>query len=564
MVRVRRIIRRSLVVAGLGICFATALAGPDVPAVMAPVEARASDVPTQAGVADPAVDVVTVGHADVLRLYWAFFSRDPDPAGARYWLDRHDAGATIEQIAHSFSVSDEFRLTYGATSNSEFVRIVYANVLGRAPDDAGFAYWTGILSDTSAKRANVVRWVSASTEFISAHPYRPDPVARAVAGDAAVRAAVDVVESIAAGRPTRFLPDDRSTGLVAAIDSLRKRFGRHSSVEPIGACRRSGGSAICELDITEVGMTRRLELVVENGLVTAMSGVVGQGPDEWAVDAVRTAVAGNEVLGVRTLTPTERGVVSSAARRIAPTVGTVAGAQVDPRPSCTNGVLSPATPGADSTIRRVCAFGVSGPLLDVTVEAVAHGGVFAGLHTNVPLQYSEQPYAPYATVGPVTLHHPADRVERIGFHQSGHDGARQQDPADTDTLRMILDSRGRGTGSRTAADIVVHPEAEIRAPVSGVVKRAGTYTLYCRYSDHYLVIEPDARPGYEVKVLHFEGLSVENGDRVTAGVTVVGSRARQLPFESQVDAFTADPSNGHIHVEVVDPSIPDRPSGRGC
>ncbi len=96
------------------------------------------------------------------------------------------------------------------------------------------------------------------------------------------------------------------------------------------------------------------------------------------------------------------------------------------------------------------------------------------------------------------------------------------------------------------------------------VLRAGTYTLYCRHTDHFLVIEPDSRPGYQVKVLHFEGLSVSKGDRVIAGETKVGTNVRKLPFESQIDKSTADPSSGHIHIEVVDPTIPDRPSGGGC
>ena len=169
-----------------------------------------------------------------------------------------------------------------------------------------------------------------------------------------------------------------------------------------------------------------------------------------------------------------------------------------------------------------------------------------------------------ATIGDLTLHLPANRVERIGFHESGHDGSQAQAVLEGDTKVMTMASRRRGNDPHSAADIVVHPEAEIRSPVTGTVLRAGTYTLYCKYSDHYLVIEPDARPGYEVKVLHFEGLSVAKGDRVVAGETKVGANVRKLPFESQVDDFTADPSSGHIHIEVVDPSIPDRPSGGGC
>ena len=173
-------------------------------------------------------------------------------------------------------------------------------------------------------------------------------------------------------------------------------------------------------------------------------------------------------------------------------------------------------------------------------------------------------WKPYASVGPVVLHAPGDLVEVIGYHQAGHDGAQRQQPTDGAPRSLVLGSRSRGTDLQSAADIVVDPSREVRSPVTGRVVRAGNYALYCRHPDQFLVIEPDARPGWEVKVLHFEGLRVAAGDRVEAGVTVVGSGARILPFRSQVDDHTAAPHWAHVHVEVVDPSIPDRPSGGGC
>jgi hypothetical protein len=97
------------------------------------------------------------------------------------------------------------------------------------------------------------------------------------------------------------------------------------------------------------------------------------------------------------------------------------------------------------------------------------------------------------------------------------------------------------------------------------VKRAASYVLYCRYTDQFLVVEPDSRPGWEVKVLHVSGLRVRAGDRVTAGQTVVADGPRAFPFRSQVDDATAAPHWPHVHLEVVDPAIPDRPgSGGGC
>ena len=181
-----------------------------------------------------------------------------------------------------------------------------------------------------------------------------------------------------------------------------------------------------------------------------------------------------------------------------------------------------------------------------------------------PRTVYEQAWTPFAMAGPVVLRHPAARVERVGFHESNHDGAREMAPLPTAVDPVTLESRERGTAARTAADVVVDPEIEIRAPVTGRVLRAGTYVLYCDYSDDFAVIEPDDRPGWEVKVLHIDGVQVRAGDRVVAGETVLAGRATQLPFESQVDEVTARPAWPHVHIEVVDPSIPDRPSGPGC
>ncbi len=185
---------------------------------------------------------------------------------------------------------------------------------------------------------------------------------------------------------------------------------------------------------------------------------------------------------------------------------------------------------------------------------------------DVPPRFVEQQAwgVPFATAGDVVLVHPSAWVERVGFHESNHDGAQAMQPQPSAVHPTILDSRQRGNGANTAADMVVQPGTEIRAPVTGPVLHAGRYTLDCDYTDEYLVIEPDGHPGWEVKLLHVVGLQVSKGDRVLAGATRVASHARQLAFESQVDeARLLDPAWPHVHLEVVDPQIPDRP-GEGC
>jgi hypothetical protein len=172
----------------------------------------------------------------------------------------------------------------------------------------------------------------------------------------------------------------------------------------------------------------------------------------------------------------------------------------------------------------------------------------------------------FGSGGDVALAYPSARVERIGFHQSNHEGAQQIETLPEAMYPVTMGTRDRYAADRTAADVVSDPELEVRAPVTGTVTAANAYTLYCKYTDELVFIEPDAHPGWVVKVLHVAGVQVAPGDRVVAGETVIAAHPHQLPFGSQVDDFrTVDVPWPHVHIEVVDPSIPDIPNpGSGC
>ncbi len=188
-------------------------------------------------------------------------------------------------------------------------------------------------------------------------------------------------------------------------------------------------------------------------------------------------------------------------------------------------------------------------------------GVSMGRSVHVLAQPAERVLA---TVAGLTLTMPAAIVERVGFHQSSHPGAiGMTAPAQTSARTSVMESRGRGTHRQGAADVAVEPATEIVAPISGTVARAGSYTLYCRYRDGFVVINPDGRPDLEVKVLHIQGVSVRAGQRVEVG-QVIATNATPFPFQSQIDRLTAEPSWPHVHIEVVDPSVPRRPSSGSC
>ncbi|MEM7272727.1 MAG: DUF4214 domain-containing protein [Actinomycetota bacterium] len=111
----------------------------------------------------------TEADADMLRLYAAFFERDPELAGAQYWYGQSKAGVSLDTVAWSFSQSAEFLARYGETTSEQFLTIVYQNVLGRGPDQEGLDYWLGQIAN-GLDRSGAVRWIAASQEFKNSNP----------------------------------------------------------------------------------------------------------------------------------------------------------------------------------------------------------------------------------------------------------------------------------------------------------------------------------------------------------------------------------------------------------
>jgi ELWxxDGT repeat protein len=104
--------------------------------------------------------------APMVRLYFAYFLRIPDYGGLTYWTNRFRAGESLEGISDLFAGSPEFGGRYGSLDNAGFVDRVYRNVLGRAPDSGGLAYWKGRL-DAGMTRGQMMVAFSESPEYRS-------------------------------------------------------------------------------------------------------------------------------------------------------------------------------------------------------------------------------------------------------------------------------------------------------------------------------------------------------------------------------------------------------------
>lgn len=101
------------------------------------------------------------------RIYKAAFNRQPDIGGLKYWVSRMDAGSSVMDVAAGFIASAEFVALYGSNpSDGDFITQIYSNVLGRAPDAGGYAYWIGVLSSGSS-RQQVLASFSESDENVN-------------------------------------------------------------------------------------------------------------------------------------------------------------------------------------------------------------------------------------------------------------------------------------------------------------------------------------------------------------------------------------------------------------
>ena len=77
--------------------------------------------------------------------YLRYLHRDPDPTGLEDYTAALAGGLSDEELETGLIASEEYFDTSGRDGNT-FVASVYRDVLGREPDEAGFAYWSSELA----------------------------------------------------------------------------------------------------------------------------------------------------------------------------------------------------------------------------------------------------------------------------------------------------------------------------------------------------------------------------------------------------------------------------------
>ena len=69
----------------------------------------------------------------IVRLYCGLFDRHPDALELEYWASRYWNGLPLVTIAEAFTHAEEFIDRYGTVSDAALIRMLYRDVLGRAP-----------------------------------------------------------------------------------------------------------------------------------------------------------------------------------------------------------------------------------------------------------------------------------------------------------------------------------------------------------------------------------------------------------------------------------------------
>ena len=146
----------------------------------ATIHDASGDVPSTAVTADLGIQVITLvtnlqSNEDhlVYLMYQASFARIPDYAGFEYWAGQADAQQfSALQLADIFMAALEFTAKFGVNpTNSAYVTELYTNVLGRAPDPAGLAYWIGQANAGQARDQLLVDFAVSAENLQTTGPH---------------------------------------------------------------------------------------------------------------------------------------------------------------------------------------------------------------------------------------------------------------------------------------------------------------------------------------------------------------------------------------------------------
>jgi len=97
-------------------------------------------------------------------MYQSLLGRTPDAAGSSFWNASMESGASLSTIASGFVGSPEYAANISGSADP--IAALYQNLLGRAPDAAGAAFWQSSLN-SGASIADIAKGFTDSPEYQS-------------------------------------------------------------------------------------------------------------------------------------------------------------------------------------------------------------------------------------------------------------------------------------------------------------------------------------------------------------------------------------------------------------
>lgn len=101
---------------------------------------------------------------DMALLYQAALDRQPDTIGLNYFVGDLRAGQSLQEIANSFYLADEFRSKFTEFDDKRYIDQLYLNVLGREADLSGLDYWLMDIEERGRSHADVLVSFAQSDE----------------------------------------------------------------------------------------------------------------------------------------------------------------------------------------------------------------------------------------------------------------------------------------------------------------------------------------------------------------------------------------------------------------
>jgi len=135
-------------------------------------------------------------------------------------------------------------------------------------------------------------------------------------------------------------------------------------------------------------------------------------------------------------------------------------------------------------------------------------------------------------------------------------GAQETGPSATLNGSVLRMWRSRPGKPDSAVDVGADAGQPVFAPVSGTVVKVKRYSLYGKYPDYELHIQPTNHPEIDVVMIHIDDVAVKPGDAVEAGVTriaVVRHLSHQI--HHQLGDYTAN-GGDHVHLQLNNASDP--------